>query len=553
MSSNSRPLAVQVPLEDLKRPTFGYSVQLGELFNERTSRFLGVQLYRQNLNRTVVTNAQKTDIAFSSSFSFETDTQLLDIGTSLSLEILGGLVDVGGSATYLKDTTSNSKTRSWVLALKVRSEERRLLHAEEELSSNVLDAVKSDYLPHATHFVSSITYGGNLIIGMTAKSTEVTDKDMREKNLGLQITALCEQAVSCATQAGVKDKTQFECMNSKFDIIVQGDIKVDVNISNPADVLDIIPRAASLICAPVDGGPRGVPVSVVLRPIPKTILGDCVPLPVYRISQPVTHLAFGIFTQLEDIRKCCHVLTARMASHRDFIPKLDNNAIGLSSAFKFHYDGLKEQLARFLSDLMTSGQSDITLSSFTSSSPETMAWLTNPVPEEGRSYAQILVSRMKAMTAHSGPSFNNELVPLEEAFSDFEQFLVAIQGIPFLRLSTIDEVARVARCQSPFHLLLVPLDKSRAKMAMATYYALLRNIKAGRPQVPYILYVEDPSDLVESLPNGGVFSQLDVPSYYIGTADERCMVSWKLADPQTFRRRKLLSWFPSSAYEFPLT
>ncbi|KAI6043706.1 hypothetical protein EDC04DRAFT_2951781 [Pisolithus marmoratus] len=515
MTSDLLPLAAQVPLEDLKRPTFGYSAQLGELFDERTSRFLGVQLYRQNSTTAVLADARRTDVALSSSVSLETDTELLDISAGLSLEIVGGLVQVGGSATYLKDTTSNSRTRSWVLALKVRSEEHRLVHAEEDMSSNVLDVVKNDYIPHATHFVSSITYGGNLIISMTARSMEVTDENMCEEKLRLQFAALHQQALLCATQAKAEAKARFKWMDSKFDMVVWGDIRVDITPKNPVDVLDIIPRATSLVCAPSNGGPKGVPVLVILRPIPKAIRGDCVALSVYRISPSLIHLAFGLFAQLEDIRKHCRVLTTRTANYRDFIPKLYENARSLSLAFKLYYDMLKEKLAWLLTDLTTSGKSDVHLFSFA---------LSRPDPE-------VL-------------SFEDELVALEEAFSHFKKFCLAVRDIPSLHMSTTEEVSRAACRRSSFHLLLVPLDKS-GTMATATYYALLRNIKARSPQSPYIVYVEDPSDLVESLPNGRVFSQLKVPSYYIGTVDERHMVSWRLTDPQTFQRCKLLSWFPS--------
>ncbi|KIM63795.1 hypothetical protein SCLCIDRAFT_1213956 [Scleroderma citrinum Foug A] len=146
------------PLSVFQRPTLGRIVRLGELFDERRNQFLGVQL------------------TLSLSNSVEDKSNVLDINASLALDVLGGLVPVRGSASYLRSSKTNSQKRSWAMALKMRTEEHRLLFAE--LDSKVVEGVKEYFTPAATHFVSAITYGGKIVINMTERSSDLTGDDI---------------------------------------------------------------------------------------------------------------------------------------------------------------------------------------------------------------------------------------------------------------------------------------------------------------------------------------------------------------------------------------
>ncbi|KAI6013220.1 hypothetical protein EDC04DRAFT_2904722 [Pisolithus marmoratus] len=107
-------------------------------------------------------NVRRTYLSFFRNL-LQDQARLLSVGANL-LEILGGLVKIGGSAYYLNEPKSNSSTR--VLMLRVETEECRLLFAEMGIATGVLEG--------AMHFVSSVTYGGNLIIDMTLKYGDKT-------------------------------------------------------------------------------------------------------------------------------------------------------------------------------------------------------------------------------------------------------------------------------------------------------------------------------------------------------------------------------------------
>ncbi|KAI6163361.1 hypothetical protein EDD17DRAFT_1569614 [Pisolithus thermaeus] len=380
MTSRLPPQTVECSPTEFQRPTLGYSVRLGELFNERTNSFLGIQLYEEKSAEVAVTNIQQTSLSLSSMNSLEEKASLLDIQASLSLAILGGLIKVGGSSSYLSDARSNSRLRSWTLALKVQTEEHRLLDGMQ-IAAGLPAAIDCISQQRATHFVSSIIYGSNLIMGMVEKHIEVTDEENTQGDLEFIIKQL-EGVVSLSSSANAKAKARLKDLNLKFDLFVHGDVGLEVIPTDPTDVLDIIPRfAKSLLGDPRNGVPKGVPISVILRPIPKSVLDLAkVTISVYRMSRSLVNKTFRVFARLEDIRRRFHVLRGRANKYEDHIPKFSKHVCRLTVACDSVYDALMEKLGRFISGLMMEGKSDENIFSPYLSDPETMVhdeWLAD--------------------------------------------------------------------------------------------------------------------------------------------------------------------------------
>lgn len=205
------------------RPTLGHAVRLGELFDERTNQFLGVQLYEEETIKYyfTVTDISQTCFSLSLSDSVLSKAGILDIDPGVALDALTGLVKVKGSASYLNDSKSNSQARSWAMALKIQTEERRLLFAENGLGHNVLGPIKDTYVADgfATHFVSSIIYGGNVIIRMTERSREVAEEGLTEK-LHLDLHNL-KNLVSLTGDAEADTREGFSSLDNKLDLEVR--------------------------------------------------------------------------------------------------------------------------------------------------------------------------------------------------------------------------------------------------------------------------------------------------------------------------------------------
>jgi len=215
-SDKSRPTVFE-------RPTLGHTIRLGELFDERTNQFLGVQLYREDSIKyfTTVADVNRTDLSLSLSDSVTSKASILDVDPSLSLDVLTGLVKAKGSASYLKDSKSNSQVRSWAMALKMQTEERRLLFAENGLVHNILRTLEETHVANgfATHIVSAVVYGGNVIIRMAESSREAVEEDLT-RNLALDLNNL-KGLVPLTGEAAADTKEDFSNLDNKFDLKVR--------------------------------------------------------------------------------------------------------------------------------------------------------------------------------------------------------------------------------------------------------------------------------------------------------------------------------------------
>lgn len=432
------------------------------------------------------------------------------------------------------------------------------------MSTNVLDMVKKDYIAEncATHFVSSIVYGGCLIINMTERATEVTNEESIEGKLALELDQL-KGAVSLTAKADAKIKAQLEGMDSKFDLVVHGDVELETVPVKPADVLDIIPQVAKLLLSDRgNGAPKGVPISVTLQPIPKTILKAVrVVVSVYRINQSLINEVLETISQLEDVSHRFHVLVDGTGVHKDFIPKLAQCVLRSSRTFGETYGDLLRKLAQFLRDVMTTGKSDVDMFSL---------GLPNPKLGEHQHFADSgskkkstespgslpsterhsLLDRARHLYRfYTGNSHNNPqlgqtereyseietLAFLEPAFQDFQFFVNDVrrgagrQPSDGKLLSTVADIFETLRKHSSIHLfIMTPLCLTGADLAVIRILALLRKYKN---QHTHIFYTEDISE-VQELPRGEFFSdlQLKKPTYYVGAVDDTGELSWQLGE-----------------------
>ncbi|KAI6032305.1 hypothetical protein PISMIDRAFT_688545 [Pisolithus microcarpus 441] len=604
--SSGLPSASEGPPTVFQRPTLGCAVRLGELFDERTSHFLGVQLYKETPAKPSVTRIYNSDLTLELSNSLEKKTRLLDIQGNLSLEILSGLVKVEGSASYLNNAKNNTQARSWTLVLKMKTEEHRLLFAEDGLSTNVLDMVKRDYIAEnrATHFVSSIVYGGNLFINMTERATEVTKEESIEGKLGLELERL-KGSISLKGEARAKAKAGFDSVKSKFDLVVHGDVELESVPVEATDVFDVIPRAKDhLLGDPGNGAPKGVPISVTLQPIPKSILNDSQAISVYRINQSLINKVLETFSQLEDVRNRIRVLVDRTGVYKNFIPQLAKRVLDFSDDFSGACVDLLLKLSQFLRDMMTTGKSDVDMSTDlearedqgrpggAASGEDSEEQFTNSGPKDVREgrftgferrvnrssgmpptkdqsvlyqarsllqapstilhqtlakdshHAQDNHADGQAVDGHDGRIPREKRIKLlEDAVLEFQRFIRDVRGVPAgaavngkappSNLSTLADVRRAPRSQSTIHLFLMTSFKKYGDDPVSRFLALLRRYKDGDSKSRCLLYVEDRSVLTAKLPNGKEFSELQTPSYYVGSVTDTGVLSWRLIAPDS--------------------
>ncbi|KAL1276198.1 hypothetical protein QQF64_035821 [Cirrhinus molitorella] len=100
-----------IELAAIGRPLFP-GMLYGMLYDCHKDSFIpGVTLWgKKSLSENLDIRLQLlTDLKFSSSDSLSSKSRLLDVSASLKVSFLGGLVEVGGSAKYLRDTKSSNQ------------------------------------------------------------------------------------------------------------------------------------------------------------------------------------------------------------------------------------------------------------------------------------------------------------------------------------------------------------------------------------------------------------------------------------------------------------
>ena len=126
------------------------------------------QIYQQKLWDEDDLKDDKLDIKIAESTNFDVETsntqdercKALDVEADIKLDISGGAVKVEGSAKYLNSSNSNSQVCSVTYTSKKVTKTKSLnmtqMGKDKVTHQSILDDEK-----HATHYVSSITYGKN--------------------------------------------------------------------------------------------------------------------------------------------------------------------------------------------------------------------------------------------------------------------------------------------------------------------------------------------------------------------------------------------------------
>ena len=216
MSSNSTPAVT------FDMPTLGRTPYLGLLYSAASAEFTGSYLFEDIDDKTDQINIDvgRTDLKIKMSDSFEEKSSVLDVSASLSLEVLGGLVKVEGSGQYLIDSKANSEQHSWAMSLFLRKQEKRLLFEEKTVVDkrpHDIDAVIQR--DQATHFVSSIVYGGSIIIELLSRRVELQKVESIKGELSVHLEKL-KGLVDLTGKAKAKIDGDLKTLNETFELKV---------------------------------------------------------------------------------------------------------------------------------------------------------------------------------------------------------------------------------------------------------------------------------------------------------------------------------------------
>ncbi|XP_067236380.1 stonustoxin subunit alpha-like [Chanodichthys erythropterus] len=244
-----------VEVAALGRPLFP-----GMLYDCRRDSFIpGVTLWdKKSLSEDLDSRPKPlTDLKFSSSDSLSIKFNLLDVSASLKASFLGGLVEVGGSAKFLRDTKSSHRQSRVTMYYSetTRYEQLTMSQLGRFTYPQVFDQ-KS-----ATHVVVAVLYGAQAFMVFDRTLSEEENKQEIEGELDAMVKKI--PAFSIEANAALKMTDAEKKMAEKITCTFHGDVRLEQNPTTYVEALSLYKTLPTLLKDPQNQ----VPVKVWLYPL----------------------------------------------------------------------------------------------------------------------------------------------------------------------------------------------------------------------------------------------------------------------------------------------
>ncbi|XP_051741746.1 neoverrucotoxin subunit alpha-like [Ctenopharyngodon idella] len=250
-----------LPLETIEVAALGRPLFPGTLYDCRRDSFIpGVTLWdKKSLSEDLDSRPQPlTNLKFSSSDSISSKFSLLDVSSSLKTSFLGGLMEVGGSAKFLRDTkSSNQQSRvTMYYSETTRYEQLTMSHLGQITYPQVFDQKT------ATHVVVSVLYGAQAFMVFDRKFSEEEDKLVIEQELNVMVTKIQKLSTESDTAFHMSDAEKK--MAEKITCTFHGDIRLEQNPTTYMEALSLYKKLPTLLR---ENTQNAVPIKAWLHPL----------------------------------------------------------------------------------------------------------------------------------------------------------------------------------------------------------------------------------------------------------------------------------------------
>ncbi|KAG8127096.1 putative Neoverrucotoxin subunit beta protein [Naja naja] len=335
----------------IETPALGHLFQLGMLYDCRKDALIpGVTLWDYStLQKDLTIKPQpKTESEILASDSIDDKASTLDISASLKASFLGGMVEVGGSAMYLRDTKKSKQQARVTVQYKTTTKYEQLTMSHLGIQNVSYPAVFEHGT--ATHVVTAILYGAQafFVFDQEVSSTEMV-KDIQGS---LQLTV--KKLISITGEAEVK-LTEKEKENAlRFSCKFHGDFSLERNPVASQDAMKVYETLPKLLG---EHGEKAVPMRVWLYPLTK--LDTKAAKLVHEISLTLIFDAEKILEELNEIWMQSNNLAKNPIA--ETFPQIKRKIQQLKDLLKQHGQIFQEELARMLPSIRGGGQEEGTL------------------------------------------------------------------------------------------------------------------------------------------------------------------------------------------------
>ncbi|ROJ08799.1 Neoverrucotoxin subunit beta [Anabarilius grahami] len=254
-------LTVVKTQEPIEVTALGRPLSLGMLYDCREDSFIpGVTLWdMKSLSENLDSRPQPlTNLKFSSSDSLSSKSNLLDVSASLKASFLGGLVEVGGSAKYLRDTkSSNQQSRVTMFYSETTRYEQLTMSQLGQITYPQVFDQKT-----ATHVVTAVLYGAQAVMVFDRTFSDEENKQEIEGNLSVMVKSI--PSFSIEGEGSVKMNEDEKKKAEKISCTFHGDFLLE---QNPTTYMEAIQTYKTLPTLLKENPQNAVPIKVWLYPL----------------------------------------------------------------------------------------------------------------------------------------------------------------------------------------------------------------------------------------------------------------------------------------------
>ncbi|XP_016380342.1 neoverrucotoxin subunit alpha-like [Sinocyclocheilus rhinocerous] len=249
-----------LPSETVEVAALGRLLFPGTLYDCRKDSFIpGVTLWdKKSLSENLDSRPKpQANLEFSSSDSLSSKFNLLDVSASLKASFLGGLVEVGGSGRFLRDTkSSNQQSRvTMFYSETTRYEQLTMSHLRKITYPGVFEQKT------ATHVVVAVLYGAQAFMVFDRTLSEEENKQQMERNLNAMVEKIPK--LSTEGNAALQMATAEKKMAEKIACTFHGDVRLQQNPTTYMEALNLYKQLPTLLKNPQNE----VPIKVWLHPL----------------------------------------------------------------------------------------------------------------------------------------------------------------------------------------------------------------------------------------------------------------------------------------------
>ncbi|XP_053120710.1 uncharacterized protein LOC128331390 [Hemicordylus capensis] len=335
--------------KDNELPALGRPLHLGMLYDRRSDTLIpGITLWDpEALQKHVRTKLQpKTECHMLASDNYDNLASALNLTLPLKASLLGGNVDLHGSAKYLKDTRKSRNQVRLVLhySITTRFEELTMSHLGPQ---NIAYPGVFDQ-GEATHVVTAVLYGAQAFCIFDREVASSENKEDTEREMRASIQMMLKEANQGdeTTSIQKRGKTNMENFRCTF----YGDVALESNPITDPDAMRIYSNLPKLLG---EKGEKAVPVKVWLYPLAK--LDPRAAQLVREISADLITRAQAVIEHLSDCETQCQDLVS--GSHVCF-PVMREKIQHFQKLCKRYQVAFQEQLARVLPSIRGGGQEE---------------------------------------------------------------------------------------------------------------------------------------------------------------------------------------------------